>query len=149
MANTNVTRVGTLAQKKVKRVLSVHVGPDFFDAAKAAGAAANAGNYLVANLPRDAVLTDAYVVVDEVSNAATAATVALGTAEGGAQIMAAADVKAAVGVVGSLVGKLKTGNGMPVYMALTYTGATTNYGSYTVVVEYTEFRKTSGEYTKF
>lgn len=149
MANTKVTTVGTLAQKKVKRVFSAHVGADFFDQAKALGASANAGNYLVANLPRDAVITDAYVVVDEVSNAATAATVALGTAEGGAQIMAAADVKAAVGVVGSLVGKLKTGNGMPVYMALTYTGATTNYGSFTVVIEYAEFRKTSGEYTQF
>jgi hypothetical protein len=149
MANTKVTTVGTLAQKKVKRVLSVHVGDDFRAQATALGAVTPAGNYYVANLPQDAVITDAYVVVDAVSNAATAATVALGTAEGGAQIMAAADVKAAVGVVGSLVGKLKTGTGMPVYMTLVYTGATTNYGSFTVVVEYCEVRKTSGEYTQF
>lgn len=149
MANTKVTTVGTLAQKKVKRVCSIHVGDDFRAQATALGATTPAGNYYVANLPQDAVITDAYVVVDGVSNAATAATVALGTAEGGAQIMAAADIKAAVGVVGSLVGKLKTGTGMPVYMTLVYTGATTNYGSFTVVIEYCEFRKTSGEYTQF
>lgn len=149
MANTNVTRVGTLAQKKVVRVHSTHVGPAFIAEAIKLGAAAGVtGNYLVANLPRDAVITDAYVVVDEASNAATTATVALGTAEGGAQIMAAADVKT-TGVKGTLVGKLKTGTGQPVYMALAYTGATTNYGSFTVVIEYTEFRKNSGEYTEF
>lgn len=149
MANTKVTTVGTLAQKKVKRVHSTHVGDDFRAQAALLGAATPAGNYLIANLPLDAVITDAYVVVDGVSNAATTATVALGTAEGGAQIMAAADVKTAVGVVGTLVGKLKTGTGMPVYMTLVYTGATTNYGNFTVVIEYAEFRKTSGEYTNF
>lgn len=149
MANTKVTTIGTLAQKKVKRVHSAHIGDDFRAQATLLGAPTPAGNYLIANLPQDAVITDAYVVVDGVSNAATAATVALGTAEGGAQIMAAADIKAAVGVVGSLVGKLKTGTGMPVYMTLVYTGATTNYGSFTVVIEYAEFRKTSGEYTNF
>lgn len=149
MANTKVTTVGTLAQKKVKRVFSAHIGDDFRTQAATLGAATPAGNYLVVNLPQDAVITDAYAVVNTVSNAATAATVALGTTEGGAQIMAAADIKAATGVVGSLVGKLKTGTGLPVYMTLVYTGATTNYGDVTVVIEYTEYRKTSGEYTQF
>lgn len=148
MANTPVTRVGELAQKKVKRVFSAQLNAVFFAAANITRAAGTL-NLLLANLPERAVITDAYVVVDTVSNAATAATVALGTAEGGAQIMAAADVKAATGVVGSLVGKVSTGSGVQLFAQLVSTGAATNYGDFTVVVEYTEYEKNSGEYTRF
>lgn len=148
MANTNITRAGTNAQKKVKRVLSIRVNEVSFQNA-GVQLAVGTQHFLVAQLPERSVLTDAYVVVDSVANSATTATAALGTAEAGAQIMAAADVKTAAVVTGSLVGKLKTGTGMPIYLALVYTGATTNFGDYTVVIEYTEYTKKSGEYTQF
>ena len=102
-------------------------------------------NLLLANLPAGAIVIDAYVHRVTASNAATSATIALGTAEGGAQIMAAADLKG-TGKVGSLVGQILTTTGKPLYAALTITGAQTA-GQFYVVVEYLEPSKASGELT--
>lgn len=148
MANINITRIGEIAQKKVKRVLGVEINAAFFVAAGITPATGTA-NYLAATLPERAVITDAYVVVRTVASSATSAVVNVGTAEGGAQIIAAADIKAATGVIGTLVGKRDTGTGQDIYVQTVYTGATTNFGDYTVVIEYTEYEKNSGEYTKF
>ena len=101
---------------------------------------------LLGNLPPNAIITDAYLHRVVASNAATTATVALGTAEAGAQIMAAADIKG-TGKVGSLVGQILTGSGKPLYAALTITGAQTA-GKFYVVVEYLEPNKVTGELTK-
>lgn len=103
-------------------------------------------NLLLGNLPPNAIITDAYLHRVVASNAATTATVALGTAEAGAQIMAAADIKG-TGKVGSLVGQILTGSGKPLYAALTITGAQTA-GKFYVVVEYLEPNKVTGELTK-
>lgn len=102
-------------------------------------------NLLLGNLPAGAIITDAYVHRVTASNAATTATVALGTAEGGAQIMAAADIKG-TGKIGSLVGQILTGTGKPLYAALAITGAQTA-GKFYVVVEYLEPNKVTGELT--
>lgn len=103
-------------------------------------------NLLLGNLPPNAIITDAYLHRSVASNAATTATVALGTVEAGAQIMAAADIKG-TGKVGSLVGQILTGSGKPLYAALTITGAQTA-GKFYVVVEYLEPNKVTGELTK-
>ena len=103
-------------------------------------------NLLLGNLPPNAIITDAYLHRVVASNAATTATVALGTVEAGAQIMAAADIKG-TGKVGSLVGQILTGSGKPLYAALTITGAQTA-GKFYVVVEYLEPNKVTGELTK-
>jgi len=103
-------------------------------------------NLLLGNLPPNAIITNAYLHRVVASNAATTATVALGTAEAGAQIMAAADIKG-TGKVGSLVGQILTGSGKPLYAALTITGAQTA-GKFYVVVEYLEPNKVTGELTK-
>ena len=103
-------------------------------------------NLLLGNLPPNAIITDAYLHRVVASNAATTATVALGTVEGGAQIMAAADIKG-TGKVGSLVGQILTGSGKPLHAALTITGAQTA-GKFYVVVEYLEPNKVTGELTK-
>lgn len=103
-------------------------------------------NLLLGNLPPNAIITDAYLHRVVASNAATTATVALGTAEAGAQIMAAADIKG-TGKVGSLVSQILTGSGKPLYAALTITGAQTA-GKFYVVVEYLEPNKVTGELTK-
>ena len=102
-------------------------------------------NLLLGNLPSNAIITDAYAHRVTASNAATSATLALGTTEGGAQIMAAADLKG-TGKVGSLVGQILTTTGKPLYAALTITGAATA-GKFYVVVEYLEPHKTTGELT--
>lgn len=102
-------------------------------------------NLLLGNLPANAIITDAYVHRVTASNAATTATVALGTAEGGAQIMAAADIKG-TGKIGSLVGQILTGTGKPLYAALAIAGAQTA-GKFYVVVEYLEPNKVTGELT--
>ena len=102
-------------------------------------------NLLLGNLPANAIITDAYVHRVTASNAATTATVALGTAEGGAQIMAAADIKG-TGKIGSLVGQILTNTGKPLYAALAIAGAQTA-GKFYVVVEYLEPNKVTGELT--
>ncbi|AFV51089.1 Rz-like spanin [Vibrio phage VPMS1] len=146
MANTNVTRWGETAQKKIKRVMALKVTKELFTDN---GLSVATANLLIAELPANAVLTDAYAVVSTVSDAATTATVQLGTAEAGAQIMTATDIKSATGVVGDLVGKLATGTGMKVYARVVLTGAVTTPGEVDVVIEYTEYETNSGEYTKF
>lgn len=102
-------------------------------------------NLLLANIPAGAIVTDAYAHRVTASNAATSATLALGTTEGGTQIMAAADLKG-TGKVGSLVGQILTGTGKPLYATLTITGAQTA-GKFYVVVEYLEPNKVTGELT--
>ena len=145
MANINATRYEESAQKKVKRVLTIKLVDLLFTENNVAIAT---NNFLVANLPSDSVLTDAYVSTTKVSDAATTATVQLGTAEAGAQILVATSVKT-VAVAGDLVGKLDTGTGMPIYMRVIITGAVTTIGEAFVTIEYTEYAKNSGEYTQF
>lgn len=147
MAHTNATRYGEIAQKKGVSVLAIVLEDALYKENGLTIAAGNA-NFLVANLPANAVIKDAYVNVEKASNAATTATVQLGTAEGGAQVLAALDVKT-VGVAGTLVGKLATGTGQPIYMKVALAGATTTVGKATLVVEYTEYEKNTGEYTQF
>lgn len=150
MANTPVTRIGELAQKKVTRAFAATINTAFFAAAKITPVVGTT-NLLLVNLPELAVITDAYVVVNTAANSATAATVAVGTTEGGAQVLAATSVAAVpvTGVAGTIVAKQKTSTGVQLYAALVFTGATTNFGDFTIVVEYTEYDKNTGEYTKF
>lgn len=148
MANTNISRAGTINQKKVTRLMSLHINAGNI-AAAGGTLAVGTNNFLVATLPEKAVLVDAYVVVDTVANSATSAVVRVGTAEAGQQIMADTDIKAATGVVGTLVAKQKTNTGMDIYVGVVLTGATTNFGDFTVVIRYDEYTKKSGEYTRF
>ena len=101
---------------------------------------------LLANLPPIAILLDAYAFRLTASDAATSATLKLGTTDGGAEIMAAADLKG-TGKVGSLVAAQYTGSGKGVYATLTITGAQTA-GKFIVVIDYLEPGKTTGELTR-
>lgn len=140
MANVNLTRKGNNSCKKSKSYFATQLDVKDSDVGLVTT------NLLLANLPPNAIITDAYVHREVASNAATSATVALGTTEGGAQIMAAADLKG-TGKVGSLVGQILTGSGKPLFAALTITGAQTA-GKFYVVVEYLEPNKVTGELTK-
>ena len=140
MANVNLTRKGNNSCKKSKSYFATQLDVKDSDVGLVTT------NLLLANLPPNAIITDAYVHREVASNAVTSATVALGTAEGGAQIMAAADLKG-TGKVGSLVGQILTGSGKQLYAALTITGAQTA-GKFYVVVEYLEPNKVTGELTK-
>ncbi|AWD90295.1 hypothetical protein [Dickeya phage Amaethon] len=150
MANTNVSRAGTLAQKKVTMLMSANVTAENVIAAGGT-LAVGTNNFLIGTLPERSVITDAYIVVDTAANSATSAAVTVGIAEEGAEIMASTSVAAvpATGVIGTLVNKRKTSTGLDVYVGITYTGATTNFGDFTVVIRYDEYTKRSGEYTRF
>ena len=102
---------------------------------------------LIAKLPPNCVITNAYVHVENASDAATSATLKLGTAAGGAQILSAANLKTA-GKVGTFAGQSLTDTGVDLYLSAVYVGAVTNVGSYVVVVEYLEYTKNTGEYTQ-
>lgn len=139
---TDLSRTNTLMQKK---------GVCMFAGAISEGTevgeltAAN-GNHLLGNLPPDAIITDAYIHVETVSDAATSLTATLGTASGGAQILSAATLKT-LGKRGTFAGQSLTSSGVPVYLGMTYVGAATAVGTYIVVIEYLEYTKTTGEYT--
>lgn len=140
MAYVNLTRKADNSCKKSKSYFAAELDVKDSDVGLVSA------NLLLGNLPPNAIITDAYLHRVVASNAATTATVALGTAEAGAQIMAAADIKG-TGKVGSLVGQILTGSGKPLYAALTITGAQTA-GKFYVVVEYLEPNKVTGELTK-
>ena len=140
MAYVNLTRKANNSCKKSKSYFAAELDVKDTDVGLVSV------NLLLGNLPPNAIITDAYLHRVVASNAATTATVALGTAEAGAQIMAAADIKG-TGKVGSLVGQILTGSGKPLYAALTITGAQTA-GKFYVVVEYLEPNKVTGELTK-
>lgn len=140
MAYVNLTRKANNSCKKSKSYFAAELDVKDTDVGLVSV------NLLLGNLPPNAIITDAYLHRVVASNAATTATVALGTVEAGAQIMAAADIKG-TGKVGSLVGQILTGSGKPLYAALTITGAQTA-GKFYVVVEYLEPNKVTGELTK-
>lgn len=104
-------------------------------------------DYLLAYLPPDSVITDAYVHVKTASDAATSAVATLGTTVGGTEILSAADMKS-TGEQGTFTGQSLTSTGVPLYLGTTITGAATAVGEYVVVVEYLEYTKNTGEYTK-
>lgn len=141
MASTNLTQANNNSCKKQTSYFATLID------VKDSSVGLVSTNLLLANLPPNAIITDAYVHRVTVSDAATSATFKLGITEGGAEVMAAADIKAATGKVGSLVGQILTNSGKPLYGALTITGAQTA-GKFYVVVEYLEPLKSTGELTK-
>lgn len=147
MANTSATRYGETAQKKSVSVMNFRLTDELYQESNLA-IAAGTQDFLVAKLPAAAVITNAMVVVESAADSATTATIALGTAEGGAQLIAATDLKT-VAVAGSLVAKRATGTGQAVYARIVLTGATTTVGIANVILEYVEYNKNDGEYTNF
>jgi len=80
-------------------------------------------------------------------DAATSASAKLGTAEGGTEVLSAANLKT-VGKQGTFTGQSVTGTGVDLFLGLTVTGVATNVAHYVVVVEYLEYQKNTGEYTQ-
>lgn len=103
-------------------------------------------SFLVANLPANALITDAFIFAQTASNAATSDAVVIGTTDGGSEIMSAGNAKTA-GKSGTFAGMTDTTTGKPVYVKHTVTGAKTA-GELLVVIEYLEYERTNGEYTK-
>lgn len=146
MANTSLVKDKTFAQKKSH---SLFAGRLVQSAAPGEGEfGIAAANYKLANLPAHAIITDAYVMVNTASDAATSATISLGTAEAGTEILSAADVKV-LGEQGTFTGKFDTGSGAELFMRYAAVGSSTAVADVTVVVEYVEYEKTTGEYTRF
>jgi hypothetical protein len=136
MANKNVTRVCNNMQKATRSLMTIvvdtAVSDDYQDASN---------NYLVGYLPPGAIITNAEVSTDVISDAAT---VTLGTTEGGTEILSAGST-AAVGITGTFTGKSQTGSGVPVYMAL---GAAATTGRFVAAIVYDELELYNGDLTK-
>jgi len=135
MANKNVTREGKTHLKKSVCLMAIQLGAlqssTFNDASN---------NYLVGYLPPGAVVTDAKVVTKVISDAAT---VTLGTAEGGTEIMSAGTT-AGVGINGTFTGEFDTDTGVPVHMTL---GAAVTTGDVRVLISYEEYDLNTGDMT--
>jgi len=142
MANIDKTRQNNFMQKKSICLFSAKVIEGTEDDQITSGS----GNFLLANLPPRAVITDAYIHVETASDAATTNVATIGTTEGGSEILSAADLKS-TGKEGTFTGQSLTTTGKPLFLGITTTGAATDVGKYIVVVEYVEFTKNTGEYT--
>ena len=142
MAHTDMTRENNFHQKKGVCFLASKLLEGTEDAQIAAGS----GNFLISNIPLDALITDAYIHVETASDAATTNVATLGTTEGGSEILSAADLKS-TGKEGTFTGQSLTLTGKSLYLGITTTGAATNVGKYIIVVEYIEYTKNTGEYT--
>jgi hypothetical protein len=142
MAYTDMTREDRFFQKKSECFFAAEVN----EGSESYEIPAASGNFLLANLPPDAIVTNAYIHVVTASDAATSAVATLGTTEGGNEILDAADLKVA-GEAGTFAGQSLTTTGKPLYLGTTITGAATAVGKYIVTVEYLEVRKNTGEYT--
>lgn len=135
MAFTDKTRIANFHQKKGVSQAVVRVNEAVFKEF------ASAGIFKVVNLPPDAVITDAFVHTLVTSDAGT---ITLGTLEGGSEVLSAGDVSA-TGKSGNFTGQSATGTGKALYLKTT---AAAKLGDFIVVVEYLEFTKNTGEYTK-
>lgn len=134
----NALLQGTFNQKREARRLVARI--------PFALAGAVTESFLVANLPANCLITDAFIFSLTASNAATSDAVVIGTTDGGAEIMSAGNAKTA-GKTGTFAGMTDTGTGKSVYVKHTVTGAKTA-GELLAVVEYLEYERTNGEYTK-
>lgn len=146
MASTDMVREADFAQKKSESFFALRLdeGTESYEIPVAGG------NMLLGYLPPDCIITDAYVHVITVSDAVTSSTGTLGTAEGGTEIMSAADLDAAVGKTGTFTGQSLTTTGKGIYWNTTKVGGDgTAVGEVYVVIEYLEITKKSGEYTSF
>ena len=147
MANQNITRGLKFNEKRSSRYMCVELTEAAALNVMSGQIPAASDNYLIARLPANTLITNAYVFTKKVSNAATTAVATLGTAEGGTQIMSAGNLKTA-GKTGTFTGTSDTGTGVNVYLGITLTGAATAAGSYLVVIEYLEYQRCpSQEYT--
>lgn len=146
MAFTNYTRASKFNQKRASSFFSVELIEAANPSMQGAQITATSNNELLVKLPPNALILDAYVYVKTASNAATTAVFALGTTDGGAQILSAANAKT-LGKQGTFTGQSDTGTGKDVYLTRTVTGAATPAGKYVVVIEYLEYTKTNGELT--
>ncbi len=141
---TNLTRAKQFMQKKSECFFAgqVNEGTENGDIAVAAGTVS------LANLPPDAIITNAYIHVVTVSDAVTSSTGKIGTTDGGSEVLSAANLKAATGKVGTFTGQSLTGTGKTLYFTITKVGGDgTAVGEVLIVVEYLEYTKKTGEYT--
>lgn len=141
---TDLVRAKAYAQKKS----TCYFAGVIEEGADADQIAAATGTHLLANLPPDTVITDAYVHVITASDAATSAAATLGTTDGGSEIATGVDLKT-TGDQGTFAGQSLTTTGKELWLNITVTGAATTVGEYLVVVEYLEYTKKTGEYTSF
>lgn len=141
---TDLRREGVLAQKKSECFFAgeINEGTESYELAL------GNGNHEIFNLPENCIITDAYLFVKTVGDAATSAVMTLGTTSGGSEIMSAGDMTTA-GDQGTFTGFSETGSGKTVYMGVTKVGVETAVGKFVVVVEYIEYAKKTGEYTSF
>lgn len=130
----NVTRSDNFMQKKQQCFTVIHVNSDNYKDFN------EAGDYLVAHLPPRAIVTDAYVYTFVVSDAGA---VTLGSTEGGTEILDLGDTTV-LGITGT-PSKGQTGTGVPLYMSIS---APITSGEFIAVVEYLEYTKNTGEYTR-
>lgn len=137
------TRFGEYMQKKSICLFAAPV--KFGTEDKDIGTASE--NYLMAKLPPEAVIVNAYVHVETAADSVTSADLTLGTTDGGAEILSGVDLKT-VGEQGTFVAQSLTGTGKDLYMNVAIVGTTTNVGKFIVVVEYVEYEKNTGEYTE-
>lgn len=144
MAIVNLTRTKELAQKKSTCFFTAEL--DFED-----NVPISADVYQLFTLPPNAMVLGASMFVVTPSDAATSATADVGF-DGGDTLIDGANLKSVAdtnlsGGTNAVVPQIAQTGGIVTFVP-TYTGAATT-GKWRVVIEYLEFEKNNGEYTRF
>ena len=147
MANINIKTLGKNNQKKAVSISSAKIKPSALTVANGvatAGTLASGDVVKLFSLPANSVVTNAFIVV---TKGATGGTQTLKITVGSTDSVAAVAVGTADGVIkGGAVTKVATGTGADV--TVTTGVADLTDGEFEVVVEYIEYTRTIGEYTK-
>ena len=138
MATLNKTREAIRNRKKVSAFAAVEL--DFNDFEDIAGVAE------LVELPEDALIIGVHLNVKAAFNAGTSITVAL---KADAATIAAAISIATTGVKTLTVTKVDTGNGAKLTATAVIVGALPTTGLATILVEYVEYNKNTGELTPY
>ena len=135
---SNLLLTGNFNEKREARFMSIKLPFAVVGAVTA--------SFLVAKLPPNAIVLDAFVFTTVVSNAATTDVVTVGTTQNGTEILSNANARA-LGRSGTFTAQTTTsGPGRDVWVRHTVTGAKTA-GELYVVVQYLEVDRTNGEFT--
>lgn len=147
MANVNIKTMNKNNQKKATRVSSATIKPSALTTAMGvatAGTLASGDVVKVFTLPANSVVVDAFILV---KTGATGGTQTLKITVGSTDTIAAVAVGTAANAIkGGTVTKVPTGTGADV--SVTSGVADLTDGEFEVVVEYVEYTRTVGEYTK-
>ncbi len=107
-------------------------------------------NYKLGNIPKDVIITGAYVYVQTLADGADPLA-SFGITEGGKELVEEADLTGVGGEAGKILvagDYITTGSGDELWMNLDFASADNTVGTFIFVIEYMEYKLNTGNLTR-